>query len=117
MPRVCVGRGSRTVGSVISREEVEQLLGVGNESQSFEVKGPGILGETAFVAKVARAVMAMGNRRDGGVVCIGIDEVQMKEIGSGLDARQAADWGDFDNVAAALAKYADPAVVFELAVL
>ncbi|MBM7506459.1 hypothetical protein JOE61_000273 [Nocardioides salarius] len=100
---------------MIRREDVEQLLAVGNESRSFEVKGPGSLKEKPFVAKVARAVMAMGNRRDGGVVCVGVDEPQMKEMQPGLDDDQASEWADYDNVAAALAKYSDPAVVFELA--
>lgn len=99
---------------MVSQEDVEQLLAVGNESPSFEVKGPGSLSEKAFAAKIARAAMAMANRRDGGVVCIGIDETTMKEMLPGLDADQAGEWGDFDTVAAALARYADPAVVFEL---
>lgn len=106
--------GRSTVLAVTSREDLEQLLAVGNESPSFEVKGPGSLNDKAFVAKIARAVMAMGNRRDGGVVCIGIDEPQMKGMLPGLDAAQAAEWADFDNVTSALARYADPAVVFAL---
>jgi hypothetical protein len=99
---------------VTSREDLEQLLAVGNESPSFEVKGPGSLNDKAFVSKIARAVMAMGNRRDGGVVCIGIDETRMTNMLPGLDAAQAAEWADFDNVTAALARYADPAVAFTL---
>lgn len=58
--------------------------------------------------------MAMGNRRDGGVVCVGVDETQMQAMLPGLSVDQAAEWADFDNVADALARYADPAVVFEL---
>lgn len=97
-----------------TQTELEQLLAVGNESTSFEVKGPGNLKDKAYVAKVARAVMAMGNHRDGGVVCIGIDETQMKTMAPGLDPNQAAEWADFDNVTAALARYSDPAVTFDL---
>lgn len=106
----------RSVMVVISQVDVEQLLAVGSESQSFEVKGPGSLSQKKFVAKIARAVMAMGNRRDGGVVCVGVGEPQMKEMLPGLSAEQAAEWADFDNVAGALARYADPAVTFELEV-
>lgn len=89
---------------VASQDDVEQLLEVGNESPSSEVKGPGSLTDKAFVANVARAVMAMGNRRDGGVVCVGIDEATMKQKSPGLDGAQAAEWDDYDNVAAALAR-------------
>jgi hypothetical protein len=103
-----------TVARVVSQELLEQLLAVGNESQSFEVKGPGDLSEKAFVARVARAVMSMGNHRDGGVVCVGIDEKQMQAMLPGLSPDQAVAWGDYDNVTAALAKYADPAVAFTL---
>lgn len=102
------------IAGVTSQDEVEQLLAVGNESPSFEVKGPGGLSDKAFAAKIARAVMAMGNRRDGGVVCIGIDHDRMTKMLPGLDGAQAAEWDDFDNVTAALSRYADPAVVFKL---
>lgn len=97
-----------------SQSDVEQLLEVGNESQSFEVKGPGSLTSKPFAAKVARAVMAMGNRRDGGVVCVGINEPQIKDKLPGLTDDQAKEWADFDNVSATLARYSDPAVEFEL---
>lgn len=99
---------------VTTQEELEQLLAVGNESPSFEVKGPGRLSDPPYLAKIARAAMAMGNRRDGGVVCIGIDEVRMTSMLPGLDTDEANEWSDYDNVAAALAKYADPAVALTL---
>ena len=100
---------------MITREDVEQLLAVGNESRSFEVKGPGSLRDKEFVARVARAAMAMGNLRDGGVVCVGIDELRMKAMEPGLSPTQASEWSDYDNVTAAIARYADPAVTFDLA--
>ena len=53
--------------------EVEDLFGLGHESRSFEVKGPGLLTDSAYCARVARAVMAMGNLRDGGLVCLGVE--------------------------------------------
>lgn len=109
-----MSEGGSTVRLVTSKEVLERLLAVGNESASFEVKGQGSLKDKAYVAKIARAVMAMGNRRDGGVVCLGIDEPQMTAMAPGLDPAQAAEWADFDNVSAALAKYADPAVTFSL---
>jgi hypothetical protein len=52
---------------VLAGDAVEQLLLLGHESRSFEVKGPGELKDKAFCAKVARAAMAMANLRDGGL--------------------------------------------------
>lgn len=54
-----------TIVDVVSREVVEQLFAVGNESQSLKENGPGSLNDRAFCGKLARAAMAMGNRRDG----------------------------------------------------
>ena len=39
----------------------------------------------------------------------------MKELLPGLSVDQVEEWADFDNVSDALARYSDPAVVFELA--
>ncbi len=99
---------------VVTVAEVEQYLALGHETRSFEVKGPGSLGDKAFCAKVARAVMAMGNLRDGGLVCLGIDEPRMAPMMPGLAAPQLQEWSDFDDVSDALARYSDPPVTFEL---
>jgi hypothetical protein len=99
---------------VVTEEELEQLLSLGHEFRHLEVKGPCGLGDKALVAKVARAVMAMGNLRDGGLVCIGIDDGQIAHMLPGLTADQLADWTDFDKVSAALGKYSDPPVSFEI---
>ena len=96
--------------------ELEELLALGHESRSFEVKGPGNPGDLddkAYVAKIAKAVIAMGNLRDGGLVCLGIDEPRMSEMQPGLSREQAAAWIDYDLVHAAIARYADPPVSFE----
>lgn len=99
---------------MVDQQEVETLLAAGHEIRSFEVKGPGTLADKAYVAKVARATMAMGNHRDGGLVCLGIDDKQMKQMTPGLDPAQLQGWSDYDNVSAALARYSDPPVTFEL---
>lgn len=98
---------------MLTLEELEDLLALGHETRSFEVKGPGPL-DKAHAALVACAAMAMGNLRDGGYVCIGIDEDRMQDGLPGLDDEQLAQWSDFDNVADALARYSDPPVSFEL---
>jgi hypothetical protein len=94
--------------------EVEQSLALGHETRSFEIKGPGSLNDRGFCAKVARAAMAMGNLRDGGLVCIGIDETRMTVMLPGLDAVELKEWSNFDDVSEALARYSEPPVTFGL---
>lgn len=98
---------------VISREELEELLALGHETRSFEVKGPGSFKDKAYRAKVARAAMAMGNLRDGGFVCLGIDDTKMSAMEPGL-GEYLAEWSDFDDVTSALAPLIDPPVDLHL---
>lgn len=98
---------------MVTQAELEQLLELGHELRHLEVKAPGGLDDNVLVARAARAVMAMGNLRDGGLVCIGIDDGQIAAMQPGLTAAQLADWTDFDKVSAALGKYSDPPVSFE----
>ncbi|OZF01008.1 hypothetical protein CH300_18745 [Rhodococcus sp. 15-1154-1] len=99
---------------MIEQKDVEQQLALDHETRSFEVKGPRDFTDTSYVAKIARAAMAMGNLSDGGVVCLGVDDDRMREMKPGLNSAQAAAWSDFDNVSAALAKYSDPPVSFRI---
>lgn len=99
---------------MVSRDELQEALAFGHESRSFEVKGPGKLSDTAYCAKVARAVMAMGNLRDGGLVCLGVDETQMPQMLPGLDDDQFAAWSDFDDVMDKMARFSDPPVSFKV---
>lgn len=99
---------------MVSRDELQDALTFGHESRSFEVKGPGNLSDSAYCAKVARAVMAMGNLRDGGLVCLGIDETLMPQMLPGLDADQFTAWSDFDDVTDKMARYSDPPVSFKV---
>lgn len=94
----------------VSVQELEERLALGHEDRDLEVKGPGDVGDKAYVAKVARAVMAMGNLRYGGVVCLGIDDKRISEMQPGLSAAQVAQWTDYDRVTTALARYTDPPV-------
>jgi hypothetical protein len=99
---------------VISQQDVEDSLRLGYESRSFEVKGPGTITEKQYVARVVRAAMAMGNLRDGGQVCLGIDDDQMTAMTPGLSPDQVTEWTDYDNVNDQFAKYSDPPVRFHL---
>jgi hypothetical protein len=55
----------------------------------------------------------MANRRDGGVVIIGVDETGSGLIPVGLNTADLSTW-QYDDVADSLAAYADPSVSFEL---
>jgi len=50
---------------VVSQGYVKEILASGHEVRSFEVKGPCEITDKAYVAKVARSAMAVGNLRDG----------------------------------------------------
>lgn len=97
---------------MVSIQDVEQFLRLGHETRSFEVKGPGKVTETAYVARVARAAMAMGNLRDGGLVCLGIADDQLAAMEPGLDDEAFQQWSDHDDVSAALGRYSEPPVSF-----
>lgn len=97
---------------MVTSAEVEEILSLGHELRSFEAKGPGELSDKAYCAKVARAAMAMGNLRDGGMVCLGIDDSQLSSMTPGLSSQQMNDWSDYDNVSDALSRYSDPPVAF-----
>ncbi len=86
---------------VVQQAEIEQLLSLDHEQRHLEVKGPGRLNDRTLVGRVARATMAMGNLRDGGLVCIGIDDDKIAAMQPGLSATQLVDWSDFDNVSSA----------------
>jgi hypothetical protein len=56
--------GVRRVCQVSGAKDVEELLTVNYETRGFEVKGPGLRLSRAFLAKVVRAALAMGNLPD-----------------------------------------------------
>jgi hypothetical protein len=98
---------------VLSNEEIAALLEGGYEIRSVEFKGPGSVNDPEFVAKVARAALALANQRDGGSIIIGVDESD--EARSGLTAEQLVEWLDYDTVADKLNKFADPPLRFDRA--
>lgn len=69
---------------MITQQDVEDSLRLGRESRAFEVKAPGSMTDSQYVARVARAVMAMANLRDGGQVCLGIDAANTIDLRAGL---------------------------------
>lgn len=82
------------------------------ERRSMEFKTAGDVTDSGFVAKVARALLAMSNLRDGGTVVIGVDD-KNPPASLGLSAEQFGEWSSHDLVADKVAKYAEPSVSFE----
>lgn len=101
---------------MVDSGELEASLALGREARSIEIKGPGSLSDKAYVATVARAVLAMSNTRDGGLVVLGIDDTTIAQMTPGL-GEHLEQWSANDDVNDALARYCDPPVSFDLDVV
>lgn len=86
-----------------------ELLRAGHESLGVEFKGPGSRTDKHFLARVARAALGMANRRDGGVVVIGVREGEPLDP-VGLDGEIASTWANYNVVIKAINKFADPSL-------
>jgi predicted HTH transcriptional regulator len=93
-------------------EEFAEIIARGREQSSVEFKGPGLKTDTHLFAKVTRAALGMANRRDGGLVIIGVEEDQAGLHPTGLLPEQLESWS-YDNIADGFAAYADPSIEFD----
>jgi len=93
--------------------EFEDLLEPGYERRGVEFKPPGPRTDKYLLAKVARAVLGMANRRDGGLVIIGVEENKKVLNPIGLTHADLATW-NYDDVSASIGVYADPTVKLDL---
>jgi len=66
------------------------------ELPDVEFKGPGKRWENPLFGRVVRAAMAMANRRNGGIVIIGVKEDQNGLDFKGLSAEQLTTWNHQD---------------------
>jgi predicted HTH transcriptional regulator len=96
----------------VTEQDFETLLARGHETNGIEFKGPGIRTDRAFLARVVRAVLGMANRRDGGLVVIGVEATKLDPVG--VDDEQEASWLNYDDLSASVNEYASPSVVFDL---
>lgn len=92
--------------------EFSTVLSLPHEQRGVEFKGPGPRSNKHLLALIARAAMGMANRRDGGLVVIGVDDTPGGLVPVGLSDVELATW-NHDDVAAGVNAYADPAVVFD----
>ena len=96
-------------------EEFAQIMGLAHEIRGLEFKGPGRSTDRRLFAQVVKAVLGMANRRDGGRVVVGVEDLGDSLHPVGLDVTQLATW-NYDDVADRIATYADPSVAFDLEV-
>jgi len=94
-------------------QEFAEILALAYERRGIEFKGAGPLNDKSLRAKVVRAVLGMANRRDGGFVVVGVEDTGGKLDPVGLDATDISTW-KYDDVADAIAAYADPSISFDL---
>lgn len=103
------------MGSVLDADDIENALRFGYELRGLEVKGPGSRTDKHFFARVTKGALAMGNLRDGGHVVVGIDDGDPAAMLPGLEPNDLASWLAYDDVARAMAEYADPPLRFDIA--
>jgi predicted HTH transcriptional regulator len=91
-------------------EELAQLIAQGHETGGVEFKSSGDLGDARYQAKIVRAILGLANRRDGGVLVIGVCEREGKRLEiEGVGAEHLEGW-NFDRLAGIVSGYADPSV-------
>jgi predicted HTH transcriptional regulator len=99
----------------MTHDQFAELLQLKHELSGVEFKPPGLRTDKTLFHLVARAVMGMANRRDGGHIVMGVREDSGTFQLLGLTSAQAESWR-YDHVVAALATFVDPPVVFEIEV-
>lgn len=92
---------------------LEELFALGHETTGVECKPPGSRTNRSLFNKVVRAVLGMSNRRDGGLIIIGVNDTGNALMPEGLTANDLSSW-NYDHVSDGLKEYADPSVSFEL---
>jgi hypothetical protein len=97
---------------MLSDEDI--LRGIeGGETRRVEFKSARLFGLRHQRAEVQRAVFAMANQRDGGVVLIGVND---DGIVPGLTAEEANSWSNEQSARQSFAASCQPAVDFDLSI-
>src|SRR5260370_41181310 len=96
--------GFKDQGGAVTEHEFESLLARGYETNGVEFKGPGVRTDKSFHAKVVRAILGMANRRDGGLIIIGVESTNLDPVG--LNDLDLATWSDYDVLAVSVNGYA-----------
>jgi predicted HTH transcriptional regulator len=96
----------------VTEVEFEGLLKRGYETHGVEFKGHGNKADSAFLARVIRAILGMANRSDGGLVILGVESETLEPVGFDDDDVKA--WLNYDDIAAKVNECASPSVSFDL---
>jgi predicted HTH transcriptional regulator len=100
----------------MTEAEFDTILALSHEVPGVEFKASGDRGDKSFFSKIVKAILGMSNRRDGGVVVIGVQQVSGQMKAAGVDAGLLATW-NHDDVSSGVAAYADPGVTIAVSVL
>jgi len=95
----------------VTEQDFESLLARGYETNGVEFKGRGNRTDS-FMAVVTRAVLGMANRRDGGLVIIGVESDSLDPVG--FDDDEVNTWLSYDELTTRVNEYASPSVRFDL---
>lgn len=97
----------------MTNDDFANLMALRHEVRGVEFKGPGSRSNRRLFVRVVKAMLGMANRRDGGIVIIGVNDSDSLLEPVGLKADELSSWR-YDDVAAGIATYADPFVGFEM---
>jgi predicted HTH transcriptional regulator len=96
----------------VIEQEFESLLALGHETDGVEFKGHGDKTDPSFLAAIIRAMLGMANRRDGGIVILGVDSETLEP--EGFDSDEVRSWLNYDDLAARVNEHASPSISFDL---
>lgn len=97
----------------MNEEEFYQYISLGHEQRSIEFKSAGPKTNKQLLVQVVKAAIGMANTRDGGIIIIGIDEINGNQLHpAGLNPDDLLTWS-FDSLADSFAEYADPTILFD----
>lgn len=93
---------------MLTDEDIAAYLEVGNELRAIEFKGNRETQSAAYIAKVARACLAMSNQRDGGHIILGVIDNDPTSDENGLSDTDHMCWSNQDWTADKINRFADP---------
>jgi hypothetical protein len=97
---------------LITDEQLNEWLTLQHEIPAVECKGPGSLKDSPLQGRVIRAAIGMANRRDGGIVIVGVAQRDHVLCPDGLNDDQMATWR-YEDISDAFTSYADPPISFD----
>ena len=97
-------------------KELLEIIYSGSESRHLEYKESMDWGHELTKAKITRAILSFANTQDGGVIVVGVKQVDNKFSFDGMSDEHIKTF-DHDNIANHVANYADPYVDFTLKIV